>query len=248
MAQQQPRPTLSEARYRRVLLKISGEALMGERAFGHDPAAIARIAEDVRQVHAMGVELCLVVGGGNIFRGTAGAADGIERANADGMGMLATAINALALQSMLETLSVPTRVQSAIRMDAICEPFIRRRAIRHMEKGRVVICAGGSGNPYFTTDTAAVLRAAEVDAEIILMAKQGVDGVYDDDPKKNPDAVRYEHLSYDEALRKNLRVMDQTAIALCRENDLPIIVFDMNTPGNICKVASGEDVGTKVGS
>ncbi len=238
MAQQQPRPTLSEARYRRVLLKISGEALMGERAFGHDPAAIARIAEDVRQVHAMGVELCLVVGGGNIFRGTTGAADGIERANADGMGMLATAINALALQSMLETLSVPTRVQSAIRMDTICEPFIRRRAIRHMEKRRVVLFAAGTGNPYFTTDTAAALRAAEMDCEALVKGTQ-VDGVYSADPNVDKNAVRYERLSYSQVLRDDLKVMDAAAISLARENDIPILVFSIHESGAFADVLAG---------
>ena len=238
MAQQQPSPTLSEARYRRVLLKISGEALMGERAFGHDPAAIARIAEDVRQVHAMGIELCLVVGGGNIFRGTAGAADGIERANADGMGMLATAINAWALQSMLETLSVPTRVQSAIRMDAICEPFIRRRAIRHMEKGRVVLFAAGTGNPYFTTDTAAALRAAEMSCDVLVKGTQ-VDGVYSADPNLDTGAKRYERLSFSQVLRDDLKVMDAAAISLARENDIPILVFSIHNPGAFADVLAG---------
>ena len=245
MAQQQPRPTLSEARYRRVLLKISGEALMGERAFGHDPAAIARIAEDVRQVHGMGVELCLVVGGGNIFRGTAGATDGIERANADCMGMLATAINALALQSMLETLSVPTRVQSAIRMDAICEPFIRRRAIRHMEKGRVVLFAAGTGNPYFTTDTAAALRAAEMGCDVLVKGTQ-VDGVYSADPNLDKNAKRYERLSFSQVLRDDLKVMDAAAISLARENDIPILVFSIHNPGAFADVLAGAGMFTLI--
>jgi uridylate kinase len=233
--------------YRRVLIKLSGGQLAGESGFGINPAVIGRIAREVRQVHELGSQLCIVIGGGNVIRGIEAAAEGLGRAGADYMGMLASVINALALQDVLEKEGLATRVLSALEIQAVAEPYIRRRAVRHLEKGRVVVFAGGTGNPYFTTDTAAVLRAAEVGAEIILMAKQGVDGVYDDDPKKNPRARRYDVLTYDEALQKNLRVMDQTAIALCRENDLPIVVFDMSRPGNICRVAAGEDVGTRVG-
>jgi uridylate kinase len=233
--------------YRRLLIKLSGGQLAGESGFGISPAVIGRIAGEIRQVHEMGSQLCIVIGGGNVIRGIAAAEQGLDRTSADYMGMLASVINALALQDALEKEGLATRVLSALEIQAVAEPYIRRRAVRHLEKGRIVVFSGGTGNPYFTTDTAAVLRAAEVDAEIILMAKQGVDGVYDDDPRKNPGAVRYDRLSYDEVLQKNLRVMDQTAVALCRENDLPIIVFDMNTPGNICRVASGDDVGTRVG-
>lgn len=233
--------------YRRILLKLSGGQLAGDSGFGISPAVISRVAGEVRSVHELGSQLCIVIGGGNVIRGIDAAEQGLDRTSADYMGMLASIINALALQDALEKTGLATRVLSALEIRSVAEPYIRRRAVRHLEKGRVVVFAGGTGNPYFSTDTAAVLRAAEIDAEIILMAKQGVDGVYDDDPKKNPKAVRYDRLSYDEAIRKNLRVMDQTAVALCRENDLPIIVFDMNTSGNICKVASGEDVGTRVG-
>jgi uridylate kinase len=236
-----------KAAYRRVLIKLSGGQLAGESGFGISPAVIARIAGELRDVHELGLQLCVVIGGGNVIRGIDAAAQGLDRTSADYMGMLASIIKALALQDALEKAGLATRVLSALEMRSVAEPYIRRRAVRHLEKGRVVVFAGGTGNPYFSTDTAAVLRAAEVNAEIILMAKQGVDGVYDDDPKTNSNAKRYDHLDYDEAIRKNLRVMDQTAIALCRENDLPIIVFDMNTHGNICKVAAGEDVGTRVG-
>jgi len=236
-----------KAHYRRVLIKLSGGQLAGESGFGISPAVIARIAGELRDVHQIGTQLCVVIGGGNVIRGIDAAEQGIDRTSADYMGMLASVINALALQDALEKTGLATRVLTALEMRSVAEPYIRRRAVRHLEKGRVVVFAGGTGNPYFSTDTAAVLRAAEVDAEIILMAKQGVDGVYDDDPNTNPAAKRYDRLHYDEAIQKNLRVMDQTAIALCRENDLPIIVFDMNTPGNICKVAAGKDVGTRVG-
>ena len=233
--------------YHRLLIKLSGGQLAGESGFGISPAVIGRIAREVREVHELGSQLCIVIGGGNVIRGIDAAEQGLDRTSADYMGMLASVINALALQDALEKEGLATRVLSALEIQSVAEPYIRRRAVRHLEKGRIVVFAGGTGNPYFTTDTAAVLRAAEVDAEIILMAKHGVDGVYDDDPKKNPHAKRYDHLSYDEAIRKNLRIMDQTAVALCRENDLPIIVFDMSTPGNIRKVASGENVGTRVG-
>ena len=236
-----------KAAYRRLLIKFSGGQLAGESGVGISPAVIGRVAREVRDVHELGSQLCIVIGGGNIIRGIDAAAQGLDRTSADYMGMLASIINALALQDSLEKEGLATRVLSALDIHSVAEPYIRRRAVRHLEKGRVVVFAGGTGNPYFTTDTAAVLRAAEVDAEIILMAKQGVDGVYDDDPKKNVDAKRYDRLSYEEAIRKNLRVMDQTAVALCRENDLPIVVFDMSTPGNISRVASGETVGTRVG-
>jgi uridylate kinase len=233
--------------YRRLLIKLSGGQLAGKSGFGISPAVIGRVAREIREVHQLGSQLCVVIGGGNVIRGIDAAEQGLDRTSADYMGMLASVINALALQDALEKEGIATRVLSALEIQSVAEPYIRRPAVRHLEKGRIVVFAGGTGNPYFTTDTAAVLRAAEVDAEIILMAKHGVDGVYDDDPKKNAGAKRYDRLSFDEALQKNLRVMDQTAVALCRENDLPIVVFDMSTPGNIGKVASGKDVGTKVG-
>lgn len=233
--------------YRRLLIKLSGGQLAGENGFGISPAVIGRIAREIRQVHEMGSQICIVIGGGNVIRGIDAAEQGLDRTSADYMGMLASVINALALQDALEKEALATRVLSALEIQAVAESYIRRRAVRHLEKGRVVVFAGGTGNPYFTTDTAAVLRAAEVDAEIILMAKQGVDGVYDADPKKSPGARRYDRLSYDEAIQKNLRVMDQTALALCRENDLPIIVFDSGVPGNLQRVAAGEQIGTKLG-
>lgn len=223
---------------RRVLLKLSGEALMGDAAHGLDAAALRRLAEDVRQVRAMGVEVCIVVGGGNFFRGAAGAAAGIDRVTADNMGMLATAINALALQGALEGIGVDTRVVSAVPMQAICEPFLRRRAVRHMEKGRVVICAAGSGNPYFTTDTAAALRAAELDCKLLLKGTQ-VDGVYSDDPKRDSTAKRFDKLSYDKVLEDNLEVMDASAISLARENRIPIAVFSIHNPGAFADAVSG---------
>ncbi len=223
---------------RRVLLKLSGEALMGDAAHGLDAAALRRLAEDVRQVRAMGVEVCIVVGGGNFFRGAAGAAAGIDRVTADNMGMLATAINALALQGALEGIGVDTRVVSAVPMQAICEPFLRRRAVRHMEKGRVVICAAGSGNPYFTTDTAAALRAAELDCKLLLKGTQ-VDGVYSDDPKRDSTAFRFDKLSYDKVLEDNLEVMDASAISLARENRIPIAVFSIHNPGAFADAVSG---------
>jgi uridylate kinase len=236
-----------KAAYGRLLIKFSGGQLAGESGFGISPAVIGRVAREVRDVHELGLQLCIVIGGGNVIRGIDAAKQGLDRTSADYMGMLASVINALALQDSLEKEGLATRVLSALEIHSVAEPYIRRRAVRHLEKGRVVVFAGGTGNPYFTTDTAAVLRAAEVNAEIILMAKQGVDGVYDDDPRKNAGAKRYDRLSYEEAIQKNLRVMDQTAVALCRENDLPIVVFDMSTPGNICRIASGENVGTRVG-
>jgi uridylate kinase len=236
-----------KAAYHRLLIKLSGGQLAGESGFGISPAVIGRVARELGEVHGLGSQLCIVIGGGNVIRGIDAAEQGLDRTSADYMGMLASIINAIALQDALEKEGLTTRVLSALEIHSVAEPYIRRRAVRHLEKGRIVVFAGGTGNPYFSTDTAAVLRAAEVDAEIILMAKHGVDGVYDDDPRKNARAKRYDRLSYDEAIRKNLRIMDQTAVALCRENDLPIIVFDMSTPGNIRKVASGENVGTRVG-
>ena len=227
-----------DGRPRRVLLKLSGEALMGGAAFGVEAAALQRIARDVRRVRADGVQVCIVVGGGNIFRGLAGAAEGIDRATGDGMGMLATAINALALQSALEGLDAAARVMSAVPMPAICEPFVRRRAARHMEKGRVVICAGGTGNPYFTTDTAAALRAAELDCGLLLKGTQ-VDGVYSADPKTDPGARRFDRVSYERVLKEDLKVMDAPAISLARENGIPIAVFSIHNPGAFADAVGG---------
>jgi uridylate kinase len=235
-----------KAAYRRLLIKLSGGQLAGKKGFGINPAVIGRTAAQIREVHELGIQICVVVGGGNIIRGISAADEGMDRAIADYMGMMASVINALALQDALEKEGLDTRVLSAIEIKTVAEVYIRRRAIRHLEKGRVVVFAGGTGNPYFTTDTAAVLRAAEVHAEIILMAKQGIDGVYSADPKTDPNAKRYSQLTYEEALVKNLRVMDQTALALCRENQLPIVVFDMEQPGNFRKLAAGEAVGTRV--
>jgi uridylate kinase len=233
------------AAFRRVLLKLSGEALAGESGFGISPTVIRAIADEVRAVHALGVELGIVIGGGNVIRGVAAASQGMDRASADYMGMLAGIINGLALQDSLEKLGLATRVLSALEIPAVCELYIRRRAMRHLEKGRVVIFAGGTGNPYFSTDTAAALRAAEIHAEVVLKATK-VDGVYSADPEKDENARRYERLDYREVLQKNLAFMDQSAIALCRENHLPIIVFDMTVPGNIRKVVAGESIGTRV--
>jgi uridylate kinase len=221
------------------MLKVSGEALMGQRDYGLDTKTVRRIAEDVKGVVDLGVEVCLVIGGGNIFRGIAGAAAGMDRAQADYMGMLATVMNALGMQSALEKLGVPTRVQSAIAMQSVCEPYIRRRAIRHMEKGRVVIFAAGTGNPFFTTDTAAALRAAEMGCDALLKGTQ-VDGVYSADPRKNPQAERYVTLTYLDMLARDLAVMDAAAISLCRENKLPIIVFNIHEPGAFTAVMRGE--------
>jgi len=226
-------------RYARVLLKVSGEALMGDGNFGIDTATVDRIAADVKEAADAGAQICMVIGGGNIFRGLAGAAKGIERATADYMGMLATVMNALAMQAALERCGLPSRVQSAIPMSSVCEPYVRRRAIRHMEKGRVVIFAAGTGNPFFTTDTAAALRAAEMACNAMLKATQ-VDGVYSADPKKYPDAVRYESLSYHEVLARDLAVMDASAISLSRENRIPILVFSLHDRGALAKVLRGE--------
>jgi uridylate kinase len=231
--------------YRRVLLKLSGEALVGERGLSIDPDVVARIAQEIKDVRELGVEIAIVIGGGNLFRGLSASARGMDRVTADYMGMLATVINALALQDQLERFDVPTRVLSAIKIEELAEPFIRRRAVRHLEKGRVVIFASGTGNPFFTTDTAAALRAVEIDSEAILKGTK-VDGVYDSDPLQNPNAKRYEHLTYMDVVKQRLKVMDTTAVTLCMENNLPIIVFNLKVPGNLRRVVLGENVGTKV--
>jgi uridylate kinase len=231
--------------FHRVILKVSGEALMGEKGYGIDAVVIDSIAEEIKEVHEMGVEIAVVIGGGNIFRGLAATAIGMERASADYMGMLATVLNALALQDALEKKGIVTRVQSAIEMRALAEPYIRRRAIRHLEKRRVVIFAAGTGNPYFSTDTAAALRAIEIGAEVILKGTK-VDGVYDSDPMLNKSAKRFDSLSYLEVLQRNLKVMDATAISLCKDNNLPILVFNLRNKGNIKKVVTGEDIGTMI--
>ncbi len=237
--------TAARSTYRRVMLKISGEALMGDRGYGLDPKTVERIAGEVKAVHAMGVEICMVIGGGNIFRGLQGSAQGMERTTADYMGMLATVMNALAMQSALEGMAVFTRVISAIPMDQICEPYIRRRAVRHLEKNRVCIFAAGTGNPYFTTDTAATLRASEMGCEAVFKGTR-VDGVYDRDPRTNSDARRYDRVSYDEVLERNLGVMDATAIALARDNRLPIIVFSLDEPGGLRGILAGQGTCTLV--
>lgn len=231
--------------YKRVLLKLSGESLAGEQGYGIDPCTIINIANEIKEVIECGVQLALVIGGGNIFRGLAASSSGMDRASADYMGMLATMINSLAMQDALEQVGVYTRVQSAIAMQEVAEPYIRRRAIRHLEKGRVVIFGAGTGNPYFTTDTAASLRAMEIGADVILKGTK-VDGVYTADPKKDPSAVKFSRLSYLEVLKKGLQVMDATATSLCMDNDLPIIVFDVTIYGNVKKVIFGEEIGTIV--
>ena len=231
--------------YKRVLLKLSGEALMGNRQYGIDPDRLAEYAEEVKSVIDQGVEVAIVIGGGNIFRGVAGASRGMDRVQGDHMGMLATVINGLALQSALEDAGIQTRLQSAIKINEVAEPFIRRKAIRHLEKGRVVIFGGGTGNPYFITDSAAVLRAIEIKADVILKGTR-VDGIYTADPEKDKKATKFDFISFDDVIRKGLKVMDTTAFTLSQENELPIIVFDMNTPGNLIKVVTGENVGTKV--
>ena len=236
---------IQNPQYKRVLLKISGEALMGSREYGLDTDTVNAIATDVRDVIALGVEVCLVIGGGNIFRGVAGASAGMDRAQADYMGMLATVMNALAMQSALEKAGVPTRVQTAIPMSSVCEPYIRRRAMRHMEKGRVVIFAAGTGNPFFTTDTAAALRAAEMNCNCLLKGTQ-VDGVYTADPRKDSNAKRYEELTYLDVLARDLNVMDASAISLSRENKLPIIVFNIHAPGAFAAVMRGEGLFTRI--
>jgi uridylate kinase len=234
-----------QPRYQRILLKLSGEALAGQQGYGIDPDIIRGIATEIREVVDLGVQLAIVIGGGNIFRGVAASSAGMDRASADYMGMLATVMNSLALQDALEKAGVITRVQSAIEMQEIAEPYIRRRAVRHLEKGRVVIFGAGTGNPFFTTDTAASLRAIEIGAEIILKATK-VDGVYDSDPAKNKDAVKYDELTYLDVLKQGLQVMDSTATSLCMDNELPILVFDLTTTGNINRVVCGESIGTIV--
>lgn len=237
---------MSRPPFKRILLKLSGEAAMGDQAFGIDPITVARVAGEVKAAKAEGLELCLVIGGGNIFRGMAGAAKGMDRATADYMGMLATIMNALAMQDALEQQGVETRVMSAIPMAAVCEPYIRRRAERHLEKGRVVIFAAGTGSPYFTTDSGAALRAAEMKCDALFKGTS-VDGVYDSDPKINPGARRYERISFGQVLADNLKVMDAAAIALCRDNGIPIIVFNIREEGNLARVLSGRGVSTVVG-
>jgi uridylate kinase len=232
-------------KYKRILLKLSGEALMGEKQFGIDNSRLAQYADDIKSVVDQGVEMAIVIGGGNIFRGLQAAEGGMDRVQGDYMGMLATVINSMALQSALEGKGVHTRLQSAIKMEAICEPFIRRRAVRHLEKGRVVIFGAGTGNPYFTTDTAASLRAIEIEADVILKGTR-VDGIYSADPEKDKTATRFSRITFSEVYEKNLQVMDMTAFTLCQENKLPIIVFDMNKPGNLLNLVKGEQVGTLV--
>lgn len=231
--------------YKRILLKLSGEALMGDRQYGIDPKRLAEYAKEIKTVTDLGVEVAIVIGGGNIFRGVAGASKGMDRVQGDHMGMLATVINGLALQGALEDADVQTRLQSAIHINEVAEPFIRRRAIRHLEKGRVVIFGGGTGNPYFTTDSAAVLRAIEIHADVILKGTR-VDGIYTADPELDTQATKFDYITFDDVIRKGLKVMDTTAFTLSQENELPIIVFDMNTPGNLLKVVTGENIGTKV--
>ena len=231
--------------YKRILLKLSGEALMGEQTYGIDPAVATQIAKDIKEIQGMGVETAIVIGGGNIFRGVAASAKGMDRATADYMGMLATVINALALQDALEQQDVVTRVVTAIEMRAVAEPFIRRRAIRHLEKKRVIVFGAGTGNPYFSTDTAAALRAMEIKADVIMKATK-VDGIYDADPMVKRDAVRYDRISYQQVLEKGLKVMDSTAISLCMDNNLPIVVFNLKTPGNIKRAITGEPIGSLV--
>ena len=232
-------------KYKRILLKLSGEALLGKNSYGIDNDRLVVYAEEIKQIHKQGVEIAMVIGGGNIFRGLTGSKDGIDRVQADYMGMLATVINGLALQNALENMAIPTRLQSAIKMESIAEPFIKRKATRHLEKGRVVIFASGTGNPYFTTDSAAVLRAIEINAEVILKGTR-VDGIYNEDPEKNKKAIKFENISFEETIKKGLKIMDTTAFTLSKENELPIIVFDMNTKGNLTKVIMGEKIGTKV--
>jgi len=232
-------------KYKRILLKLSGEALMGNRQYGIDPERLAEYAQDIKQIIDLGVEVAIVIGGGNIFRGVAGAINGMDRVQGDHMGMLATVINGLALQSALEDANVPTRLQSAIKIDEVAEPFIRRRALRHLEKGRVVIFGGGTGNPYFTTDSAAVLRAIEIEADVILKGTR-VDGIYNNDPEKDSEATKFDYISFEDVLKKGLKVMDTTAFTLSQENKLPIIVFDMNKKENLLKVVLGKKIGTTV--
>tara|TARA_Y100001980_G_C14514532_1_gene289904 strand:+ start:628 stop:1350 length:723 start_codon:yes stop_codon:yes gene_type:complete len=232
-------------KYKRILLKLSGEALMGDQNHGIDPIRLNDYATEIKKLQETGTEIAIVIGGGNIFRGVSGASKGMDRVQADYMGMLATVINGLALQSALENNSVPTRLQTAIKIEAIAEPFIKRRATRHLEKGRVVIFGSGTGNPYFTTDSAAVLRAIEIHADVILKGTR-VDGIYNEDPEKNKSAVKFDNLSFDDVLKKGLKIMDTTAFTLSQENKLPIIVFDINIKGNLSKIVQGEKIGTRV--
>ncbi|MEN2766418.1 UMP kinase [Ornithinibacillus xuwenensis] len=237
---------MTTARYRRIVLKLSGEALSGDQGYGIEPKIIQSIAAQVKDVVSLGVEVAIVVGGGNIWRGKVGSEMGMDRATADYMGMLATVMNSLALQDALETIEIPTRVQTSIEMRQVAEPYIRRKAIRHLEKKRVVIFAAGTGNPYFSTDTTAALRAAEIEAEVILMAKNNVDGVYSDDPRTNKNAKKYENITYMEMLNEGLGVMDSTASTLCMENDIPLVVFSITEEGNIKRVVQGETIGTTI--
>ncbi|MCC6109681.1 MAG: UMP kinase [Denitrobacterium sp.] len=236
---------MSDYKYKRVLLKLSGEALMGDTGYGIDPKVVDDLAQQIKQIADDGIEVAVTVGGGNIFRGLAGSAEGMDRSQADYIGMLATCMNALALQDAFERAGIACRVMSAIEMRQVAEPYIRRRAIRHLEKGRVVIFAAGTGNPYFTTDTTAALRALEIGAECLMKATK-VDGIYDSDPVKNPDATRFDHISYLDVISKELHVMDTTATSLCMDNHMPMLVFDITTPGNISRVLKGENVGTTV--
>ena len=232
-------------KFKRILLKLSGEALMGEKQYGIDIDRVAQYAKDIQAVHAKGIEIALVIGGGNIYRGLSAEKAGMDRVQADYMGMLATVINSMALQDALEKTGVKTRLLTAIKMEQICEPFIRRRAVRHLEKGRIVIFGAGTGNPYFTTDTAASLRAVEINADVVMKGTR-VDGIYTADPLKDANATRYDEITFDEVYKKNLNVMDMTAFTLCQENNLPIIVFDMNKPGNLMRLVDGEQIGTLV--
>ena len=237
---------MADIKYKRVVLKLSGEALAGEAGHGINPPDIRKVAEEIKDVHDLGVEIAIVVGGGNMWRGEAGAAMGMERAQADYIGMLGTVMNALALQDNLESVGVPTRVQTAIEMRQVAEPYIRRKAMRHLEKGRIVIFAAGTGSPYFSTDTTAALRASEINADVILMAKNGVDGVYSADPRQDENAVKYDNLTHLDIINKGLNVMDTTASSLSMDNDIPLVVFNMNKHGNIKKVVVGENIGTTV--
>jgi uridylate kinase len=232
-------------KYKRILLKLSGEALMGDRSYGIDPKKLNIYAKEIKEIFDFGIEIAIVIGGGNIFRGVSGSSEGVDRVQADYMGMLATVVNGLALQSALENMKIPTRLQSALKIEAVAEPYIKRKAVRHLEKGRVVIFSAGTGNPFFTTDSAAVLRAIEINSDVIIKGTR-VDGVYDEDPEKNKEAVKFDSLSFKEVLIKGLKVMDTTAFTLSQENKLPIIVFDINKKGNLIKIIQGKKIGTKV--
>ncbi|MEO2147507.1 MAG: UMP kinase [Flavobacteriaceae bacterium] len=232
-------------KYKRILLKLSGEALLGKNSYGIDNERLLDYAKEIKELHFLGIEIAIVIGGGNIYRGVAGAQNGIDRVQADYMGMLATVINGLALQNALESIDIPTRLQTAIKMESIAEPFIKRKATRHLEKGRVVIFGSGTGNPYFTTDSAAVLRAIEINADVILKGTR-VDGIYNVDPEKNKEAIKFDDISFEETIKKGLKIMDTTAFTLSKENKLPIIVFDINIKGNLTKVVSGKKIGTRI--